>query len=140
MGPSGLDWTLFGASLIAYLAATIISLRRDRSEAILSVLGGVLGSVGVFFVRSGLGDVSFRGSLRTASILSIAILVISRGRPSILFDVDQPKSKEFRRMSKVERAKIHQRDRNTVIAQGLFLLFAVVGSGIYVFSGWTFLD
>lgn len=138
--PSGACQAVFGASLLVYLMAAMISSRRDRSMLALSVLVGVLGSVGVFFLRSGLGEVSLRGSLRTASILNVAILVCSRGRPGTLFDVDQPKAKTLRRMSKAERASIHERGRNAVITQGLLLLFIIVGSGVYVFSGWTFLD
>jgi hypothetical protein len=101
---------------------------------------GILGSVGVFVLRSGLGDASVRGSLHAATILNAAILVASRGRPHTLFDVDQPKARTYRRMSKTERAAVDREGRNVLVTQGLLLLFIVVGVGIYAVAGWTFLD
>lgn len=139
MKAAPIDWVLFTGVLVAYLIAAVAGMLRHGRSAVPAVFA-VLGSVLVLVVRSRLDEVSQRGTVRTAAVLFGVLLVVSRGRPATLFDLDEPSGRELRTMSKDRRRDVLRRGRSATYAQAALLLVIVVGTGLYALAGWTFLD
>jgi hypothetical protein len=75
-----------------------------------------------------------------SALLSALILVVTLGDPSLMFDLHLMKAKQFRRLPKVEQARVKAKDRRSGVAQLTFIVIVVVAVSLYVALDWTFLD
>ena len=129
----------FGTTWLIYLVLAAVKSRTSRIGAA-GAISCVLLSTVTFFVRGLAAGTSLDGMLCGAALLSIVILLITGGDPSLMFDIHQMKGKQFRRLSKQEQARVKARDRRSGTAQFAFIAIVIVGASLYVELGWTFLD
>ncbi|WP_134128872.1 hypothetical protein [Kribbella pratensis] len=124
---------------LIYLVLAAVKSRTSRIGAAGAISGVLLATV-TFFIRGLAVGTSLDGMLYGAALLSIVILLITGGDPSLMFDIHHMKGKQFRRLSKQERARVKARDRRSGTAQFAFIAIVIVGASLYVGLGWTFLD
>ncbi len=130
-----------GAFAIAFgIYALLVVTRPDplglpRSVAIV----GVLSATGVFFLRSRLDGASIQGALHAGTLLSIAIVAITRGRPVDLFDSGI--SDEERSLLTPDALEdLERRESRIHKNQLVFLAFAVTLVVVHEVLGFDFID
>ena len=131
--------SLFGATRLVYVVLALASARASGREAGEAIVGVVAAS-GTFFVRSGIEGTSLLGALRGATLVSLLIIVITGGRPARVFDPPGMKARDYRRLSREDRAAIDRRDRASCLSQLVLIVCIIGGATAYVLAGWTFLD
>lgn len=125
-------------SWTAYLGSAILSARNSDREAI-EVLGVAAAGTALFFGRSLRSGTSLHGALLGASLFSLVILSITRGRPSRMFDLKPPHPDEPPMTAEAERSRRRQK-RRVRLHQAAFLAFVLCFFALYGMSGAAFLD
>ncbi|WP_405064493.1 hypothetical protein OG474_23330 [Kribbella sp. NBC_01505] len=134
-----LPFIAFAVTWAVYVCLAVVKSRGNRVDGA-AVLGAVLLATVTFFVRALVAGTSLDSVFYGAALLSVLILAVTLGDPSLMFDIHQMKGKQFRRLPKAEQAKVRARDRRSGIAQLSFLVIVVVASSLYVSLDWTFLN
>jgi hypothetical protein len=129
----------FLTSWLVYLVLAAVKSRSSRVDGV-AVIGAVVLSTSGFFVRGLIAGTSLDGMLYGSALLSALILVVTLGDPSLMFDLHLMKAKQFRRLPKVEQARVKAKDRRSGVAQLTFIVIVVVAVSLYVALDWTFLD
>jgi hypothetical protein len=128
--------TLFAATWVVYVVLAVLSARGSGREAG-EVLVGVVAASSVFFVRSATEGTSFVGALRGATLVS---LLLTGGRPALVFDPPGMKARTYRRLSREDREAVDRRERASCLSQLALMVCIIGGVTAYVVAGWTFLD
>lgn len=139
MEPSLADWLLFGVATAAYLVLACLGARKS-GRGLVEAGVVLVGTLAIFFMRSGLEGVSLRGTLRSSAAVALLVLVVTRGQPARLFDLPGRKAKELRRLPKADRKARARQERDIAITQAVFLGSVIVLVAAYAVSGSSFLD
>ena len=115
-----------------------MSARHSSREAV-EVLGVAAAGTVLFFGRSLRAGTSLHGALLGASLFSLVILGITRGRPSRMWDLKPPDFDELPMTADDERARRPEK-RTVRIHQTAFLVFVLAFFTAYGISGATLLD
>ncbi|WP_344180585.1 hypothetical protein [Kribbella lupini] len=130
---------LFAATWVVYVVLAVLSGRGSGREAG-EVLVAVVGASSAFFVRSAIQGTSVVGALRGATLVSLLMVVITGGRPALVFDPPGMKARTYRRLSREDREAVDRRGRASCLSQLALMVCIIGGVTAYVVAGWTFLD
>lgn len=132
----GVDVAVLAGALAVFLLAGALT-GRDAGERVAALLAGV--TIGVLepALLAGLGE---EHTARLPTALLGAILLVTRGRPAVLFDPPSMKARAYRRLPKAERAELDRRGRETAHAQLALIVLILAGAAVAVFvePSWLF--
>jgi hypothetical protein len=123
---------------LAYLATAALPNLHNHDRA--TVLIGVVGAAVVTVVRAALQGTTLTGLLWTVATLNTFILLVTLGRPHLLFDFEITFDEKWFRSGEAYRQE--QRRRETLVAyhQVAFVAVLIIGIVLYNVLDLTFLD
>lgn len=133
----GLVWLGFAAVTAAYVFLAIRGIRRE-GESAATAFFGIAGAILVFFIRQRIEGGSARGAALGATLLTAAMLVVSRGQPHLIFDPEEFSDPDT--LGDDSRSAYERRRKIVTRNQVALIAFVIIGVVVYTAAGWRWLD